>query len=270
MRGRINQIVMNKKTYIDQMLRTVEINSTVSRIVSLVPSQTELLVDLGLRDKLVGITKFCVHPISLKKEVQLIGGTKNVKIDLVRSLNPDLVIGNKEENNQADIEALEEILPTWMSDIFNLEDALEMIRKVGEITGTAEKALEICAKIERNFGHLKQLKRTNKTVLYLIWKNPYIAAGPNTFIDSMLTTLGFENAMKEERYPEVEMTTLNPDLIFLSSEPYPFKEKHIEELQNQFPASKVILVDGEFFSWYGSRLIDAPAYFEKLLNQIEA
>jgi ABC-type Fe3+-hydroxamate transport system substrate-binding protein len=261
---------MDKKNYTDQMQRTVEINSTVSRIVSLVPSQTELLVDLGLRDKLVGITKFCVHPAGLKKEVQLIGGTKNAKIDLIRSLEPDLIIGNKEENNQADIEKLQEILPTWMSDIFNLEDALDMIRKVGAITGTSERASEIISKIRANFSRLESLKKTNKTVLYLIWKNPYIAAGPNTFIDAMLSTLGFQNAMQEERYPEVKLEALNPDLIFLSSEPYPFKEKHIEELQNQFPNSQVVLVDGEYFSWYGSRLISAPGYLEELLNQIEA
>ncbi len=252
------------------MQRTVDINSTVSRIVSLVPSQTELLVDLGLREKLVGITKFCVHPKGLKKEVQLIGGTKNVKIDLVKSLNPDLVIGNKEENNQTDIEELEKSLPTWMSDIFNLEDSLYMIRKVGAITGTSEKASEIISKIQTNFAQLENLKSSGKTVLYLIWKNPYIAAGPNTFIDAMLSTLGFQNAMQEERYPEVKLEELNTDFIFLSSEPFPFKEKHIEELQKQFPLSKVILVDGEYFSWYGSRLIDAPAYFEDLLNQIEA
>ncbi len=251
------------------MQRTVEITSTVSRIVSLVPSQTELLVDLGLRDKLVGITKFCVHPAGLKKEVQLIGGTKNAKIDLIRSLNPDLVIGNKEENSQADIEALESLLPTWMSDIFNLGDALEMIRKVGEITGTGEKALEICETIERNFSQLDSLKSSGKTVLYLIWKDPYIAAGPNTFIDAMLSTLGFQNAMRQKRYPEVKLEIVNPDFIFLSSEPFPFKEKHIEELQNQFPESTIVLVDGEYFSWYGSRLIGAPDYFEKLLNQLE-
>lgn len=251
------------------MQRTVEIDSTVSRIVSLVPSQTELLVDLGLREKLIGITKFCVHPVGLKKEVQLIGGTKNAKIALIRSLNPDLVIGNKEENNRADIEALQTVLPTWMSDIFNLEDALEMILKVGEITGTTERAEEIVSEIKTNFSQLEGVKNAGKTVLYLIWKNPYIAVGPNTFIDSMLHTLGFENAMEQERYPEVNMEEVNPDLIFLSSEPFPFKEKHIEELQNQFPASTVVLVDGEYFSWYGSRLIGAPAYFRELLNQIE-
>jgi ABC-type Fe3+-hydroxamate transport system substrate-binding protein len=260
---------MDKIKYIDQMQRTVEITSTVSRIVSLVPSQTELLVDLGLRDKLVGITKFCVHPAGLKKEVQLIGGTKNVKIDLVRSLNPDLVIGNKEENSQPDIEALESVLPTWMSDIFNLEDALEMIRKVGAITGTVEKASEIVSEIQTNFARLENLKSTGKTVLYLIWKNPYIAAGPNTFIDAMLSTLGFQNVMPEERYPEVKLEIVNPDFIFLSSEPFPFKEKHIEELQKQFPQSTVVLVDGEYFSWYGSRLIGAPAYFEELLKSIQ-
>jgi len=252
------------------MQRTVEINSTVSCIVSLVPSQTELLIDLGLRDKLVGITKFCVHPLGLKKEVQLIGGTKNVKIDLVRSLNPDLIIGNKEENNQADIEALESILPTWMSDIFNLEDALEMILKVGEITGKAEKAEEIVSKIRLNFSQIQPLNKPNKSVLYLIWKNPYLAAGTNTFIDSMLELLGFKNALDQDRYPEVDLTKLNPDFIFLSSEPFPFKEKHVEELKNQFPESQVVLVDGEYFSWYGSRLIEAPAYFEQLLNELQA
>ena len=258
---------MSKKIYIDQMQRTVEIHSTVSRIVSLVPSQTELLVDLGLKDRLVGITKFCVHPKALRKEIQLIGGTKNVKVKLVESLNPDLIIGNKEENNQADIEALEQDLPTWMSDIFNLEDALEMIEHVGEITGTQKRAAEIVSEIQKNFSGLNPLSG-NKRVLYLIWKNPYIAAGLDTFIDSMLTRLGFENAMNEARYPEVNLKEMNPDFIFLSSEPFPFKEKHIEELQIQFPDSRVVLVDGEFFSWYGSRLIEAPDYFNKLLNLI--
>ncbi|MNY09291.1 corrinoid ABC transporter substrate-binding protein [compost metagenome] len=156
-----------------------------------------------------------------------------------------------------------------MSDIFNLEDALDMIRRIGEITGTIEKADEIGSKIQANFAMLETLKQQHKSVLYLIWKNPYIAAGRNTFIDAMLNTLGFENAVKEERYPEAALEELNPDYIFLSSEPYPFKEKHIEELQTQFPQSQVVLVDGEYFSWYGSRLIDAPAYFMKLLKAIQ-
>lgn len=260
---------MNKIKYTDQMQRTVEVNSTVSRIVSLVPSQTELLVDLGLREQLVGVTKFCIHPENLRREVQVIGGTKNVKTELVRSLHPDLVIGNKEENSQADIEALEPHLPTWMSDIFDLEDALEMIRKVGELTGTSKKAQEIIGQIRENFSLLEPFKQQQQRVLYLIWKDPYIAAGKNTFIDAMLHTLGFENAVSEARYPEADFTGPAPDYIFLSSEPYPFKEKHIEELQIQFPQSQVVLVDGEYFSWYGSRLIGAPAYFMQLLKAIQ-
>ncbi|AEA45966.1 ABC transporter substrate-binding protein [Fluviicola taffensis] len=259
---------MDKIKYTDQMQRTVEIHSTVSRIVSLVPSQTELLVDLGLKDRLVGITKFCVHPKELRKEIQLIGGTKNAKIELIQSLNPDLIIGNKEENNQSDIEALQNLCPTWMSDIFNLEDALEMIQKLGEITGTTEKATEIVSRIQTNFSTINEPAKKRGSVLYLIWKNPYIAAAGNTFIDAMLERLGFKNAVQQDRYPQVNLEKLNPDFIFLSSEPFPFKEKHIEELQVQFPNSQVILVDGEFFSWYGSRLVEAPNYFKKLLNLI--
>ncbi|MDR0801857.1 helical backbone metal receptor [Fluviicola sp.] len=250
------------------MLRTVEVNSTVSRIVSLVPSQTELLADLGLRKKLVGITKFCIHPSELRREVQLVGGTKNVRIDLIRSLKPDLIIGNREENNQADIEVLEKEFPVWMSDIFNLEDALEMLTEIGKITGAEAKAGELKTAITNNFEQLHDLKLTGKSVLYLIWKNPYIAAGKHTFIDAMLQTLGFENAVKEKRYPEAALATLAPDFVFLSSEPYPFKEKDTEELQQQFPASKIVLVNGEYFSWYGSRLLGAPAYFLKLSDVI--
>lgn len=248
------------------MQRTVEVNSTVSRIVSLVPSQTELLVDLGLRERLVGVTRFCIHPSGLRKEVPVIGGTKNAKIDLIRELKPDLIIGNKEENNQADIEELEKEFPVWMSDIFNLEDALEMLLRIGELTGTQAKASELKTAIANNFDRLRDLKSNGKRVLYLIWKGPYIAAGKNTFIDSMLQTLGFENAVSEARYPEARLETLAPDVVFLSSEPYPFKEKHIAELQEQFPASRIVLVDGEYFSWYGSRLLGAPTYFLKLLN----
>jgi ABC-type Fe3+-hydroxamate transport system substrate-binding protein len=251
------------------MQRTVEIKSTVSRIVSLVPSQTELLIDLGLKDRLVGVTKFCVHPSELRKEIQLIGGTKNAKIELIQSLNPDLIIGNKEENNQLDIEVLEHLFPTWMSDIFTLEDSLEMIKRVGEITETTKKAHHIISEIQTNFSELGKLNSA-KSVLYLIWKKPFIGAARNTFIHSMLERLGLENVLQEDRYPEVQLEKVNPDFIFLSSEPFPFKEKHIKEFQVQFPESQVVLVDGEFFSWYGSRLIEAPSYFKKLLNLISS
>jgi ABC-type Fe3+-hydroxamate transport system substrate-binding protein len=254
-----------KQKVIDQMQREVEIVSPLLRIVSLVPSQTELLVDLGLEERLVGVTKFCVHPKGLKNRVKQIGGTKNVDIQKVIDLKPNLVIGNKEENFKMDIDELEQHVPVWMSDIYTLEDAYEMIQQIGKLTDTEGKALTLIDGIKSEFKQLDPLKEKKKC-LYLIWRKPYMAAGKNTFIDHLLNQLGFENAMQIDRYPEVEFTNLETEYIFLSSEPYPFKDKHIEELQTIFPKAKIRLVDGEFFSWYGSRLLDAPKYFNQLLS----
>lgn len=259
----------NPHIFKDQMNRLVSVSSPVLRIVSLVPSQTELLVDLGLRDSLVGVTKFCIHPKGLTKEVTLIGGTKNVKIQKVLDLKPDVVIGNKEENFEADIEELEKHVPVWMSDISDLEGALEMIRLIGEFTETELRAQTIIKTIESNFKELEaRISKTRKTCLYLIWRKPYMSAGKGTFIDDCLKRIGLVNVMEVERYPEVNGLPSNPDHIFLSSEPYPFKDKHIEELQALYPSSKITLVDGEYFSWYGSRLIGAPDYFRELMLEI--
>jgi ABC-type Fe3+-hydroxamate transport system substrate-binding protein len=247
------------------MQREVELVSPLLRIVSLVPSQTELLVYLGLEKHLVGVTKFCVHPKGLKNHVKQIGGTKNVDIQKVIDLKPDLVIGNKEENFKSDIDELEKHVPVWMSDIYTLDDAYEMIQQIGKLTDTEVKALTLIDGIKSEFKQLIPLKEKKKC-LYLIWRKPYMAAGKNTFIDHLLEQLGFENALQIDRYPEVEFTNLGTDFIFLSSEPYPFKEKHIEELKVIFPNAEIRLVDGEFFSWYGSRLLDAPNYFNQLLS----
>ncbi|ASS49051.1 MAG: cobalamin-binding protein [Candidatus Fluviicola riflensis] len=260
---------MDSITTTDQMGRTVSIPFPVRRIVSLVPSQTELLVDLGVEDLLVGVTKFCVHPAGMKERVGQIGGTKTVKIDKVIALKPDLVIGNKEENLQSDIEELEQHLPVWMSDIHDLETALNMIRHVGSLVEKGKKALEVIDSIQQKFNQLDQVEKSNKLtrVLYLIWRKPYMAAGKGTFIDDCLKRCGWINCISETRYPEIDTTSLNPDLILLSSEPYPFKENHIEELQVLFPKAKIELVDGEYFSWYGTRLLGAPDYFIDLLDR---
>lgn len=254
------------------MNRTVEIVQPVRRIVSLVPSQSELLVDLGLADSLVGVTKFCVHPSSLRKTVQQIGGTKTVKIADVLALKPDLVIGNKEENLQSDIESIEQHVPVWMSDITDLESALEMIRQLGILTDTVKVSRQLMEDISLKFNKLKQNVSHQRPIkmLYLIWKNPYMAAGKGTFIDDCLSRCGFENCISETRYPEVELSDVDPELILLSSEPYPFAEKHIGELQELFPTAKIILADGEYFSWYGSRMLKAPDYFRKLRLGIQS
>lgn len=230
----------------------------------MVPSQTELLVDLGLMDRIVGVTKFCIHPKGLKKEKTVIGGTKNFHFDKIESLQPDLIIGNKEENYQEGIEKLAEKFPVWMSDIYTLEDAYRMILSIGELTGTSIEAVQIVSQIKD--GLEKEFKLKGSAV-YLIWKDPLIAVGSNTFLDSMLEKAGFNNPINQSRYPEIdlkEIVKLNPEFLLLSSEPYPFKEKHISFFQEKLPKTKIKIVDGEMFSWYGSRLLFTGKYFEGL------
>lgn len=244
------------------------------RIISVVPSQTEFLFDLGLRNEIVGITKFCVHPPELFREKARVGGTKKINLNTIKSLNPDLIIGNKEENERDQILALKDNYPVWMSDIKTLEDTFQMMLDIGKITGREEKAAEIIEEIKNGFDQLKEFITANsllpKKCLYLIWKDPYMCAGKDTFIDYILATCGLENLMTliSGRYPEVtseQLKVADPDLIFLSSEPYPFREKHISEFKAFCPNAKVIVVDGEMFSWYGSRLRYAPAYLEGVL-----
>lgn len=255
-----------KQVFTDQLKNSVQIPFPPQRIVSLVPSQTELLADLGLADRILGITKFCIHPESWRKTKTIIGGTKKFDVDRIRSLQPDLIIGNKEENYPEGIETLSAQFPVWMSDIVTLADVLKMIREVGQITNTTFKSEKIVTDIESSFSKLSKLPSLR--TLYLIWKSPWMAAAPGTFIHEMMSLSGLENCFtKQTRYPELnteQIKRLNPELILLSSEPYPFKENHKDELQQLCPDAKILFVDGEMFSWYGSRLLKFPAYLESL------
>lgn len=250
---------------IDQMGRCVWVPEQPKRIISLVPSQTELLYDLGIGERLIGLTKFCVHPRGLKKEKVIVGGTKDFKLDSIRSLKPDLIIGNKEENEQGLIEGLAQEFPVWMSDISRLDEALLMINALGELVNAREKANEISTQIKYNFEQIRN--EGNGSCVYLIWNQPIMVAGKATFIDDMLSKVGYKNQIEEERYPALkvdELLDLKPDYLILSSEPFPFKQKHIDHFQSLLPQTKVISVDGEMFSWYGSRLLKSPAYFNAL------
>ena len=255
---------MDFRTVTDQIGRTVRIPKRPLRIVSLVPSQTELLFDLGLNDRVVGITKFCVHPDVWFRNKTRVGGTKKLNFVTISALKPDLIIANKEENNRDDIAHLEQEFPVWVSDVNDLDSALKMIDSIGQITDSD--SVPIRNEIELGFGHLKPIATDLKT-LYLIWKSPYMAAGSDTFIHDMMLRCGFRNVVGASRYPELTgdgIVNLNPALVLLSSEPFPFNENHIEALQNLLPNAKIALVDGEMFSWYGSRLSRAPAYFKSL------
>jgi len=259
--------------FTDQLGRTIDLEIQPSRIISLVPSQTELLYALGLDDEVIGITKFCSHPTEWFRSKTRVGGTKKLNIEKIQSLNPDLIIANKEENLQSEIELLSKYIPVWISDICNLTNAVQMITQVGALVHKQEKAMEIIKNIQLEFEHFRnQGVRTAVRTCYLIWKDPYMTAGGDTFINDMLEHAGLENVYKSKnRYPEITVTELknmNIQLLLLSSEPYPFKEKHVAELQHALRDTKIMLCDGEMFSWYGSRLSYAPQYFKKLRDEI--
>ncbi|TCJ87582.1 ABC transporter substrate-binding protein [Cocleimonas flava] len=241
------------------------------RIVSLVPSQTELLFDLGLYAEVVGITKFCTDPEDKVKNVKKVGGTKKFNFDVIAELKPDFIIGNKEENYEDGINQLKQDYPVWMSDIVTLDDALDMIRQIGVLVGAETKAKNMADTIHNDMSHLG--KGLNKTAAYFIWQKPYMVAGSDTFIDEMMKCCGLQNIFaNQDRYPETEIDILQqqkPDVVMLSTEPYPFKESHVEALQKILPDSKVILVDAMYFSWYGSRLLGTADYLRSLKNKLE-
>jgi ABC-type Fe3+-hydroxamate transport system substrate-binding protein len=254
----------------DQMGRRVAVPFPPQRIVSLVPSQTELLFDLGLGEKIVGVTKFCIHPAEARAKSAVVGGTKNFNFEKIAALNPDLIIGNKEENYQIGIEQLATKYPVWMSDISNLPDALEMIRRVGFIAGAKEKAESLTEDIAASFTALETAATATEpaSVGYFIWRKPYMAAATGTFIDDMLGRAGFRNVFASQaRYPEItaeQLAAAGPQRILLSSEPYPFGEKYMAEFQDICPDAEIEIVDGELFSWYGSRLRKTAAYLSQL------
>jgi ABC-type Fe3+-hydroxamate transport system substrate-binding protein len=257
-------------TFTDQMGFEVQLNERPQRIVSLVPSLTELLADLGLSDQIVGLTHFCVYPKELYKNKERIGGTKKARIEQIKALEPDLIIANKEENEKEQVEALKAFCPVWVSKVYDIPTALTMIKKLSEVVGKPTEGAAMTERIRAGMANLPQAP--NLKTLYMIWRKPYMAAGGDTFIHEMLRQIGLENVLKDvNRYPEItshDIKAYNPDLVLLSSEPYPFKEKHMVELQSLLPSAQVKLVDGSLFSWYGSRMEKALPTLGELSQEL--
>ena len=252
-------------------------DQTPKRIISLVPSLTETLYELGLENEIIGITKFCVHPYHLKSVKIIVGGTKKVHVEKIKALNPDIIIANKEENTLEIVESLQGICPVFVTDIVTVNDTLKTINDFGQLfkrTTDAKKWIEKIKFANDDFVNFMHDKKWQKAA-YLIWREPYMAAGSETFINEMLKLNKFENIYElfEGRYPEVEIRKMriqgDPDLVLLSSEPYPFKEEHAFEIGRVTHHAKTIFVDGEMFSWYGTRLFKAFQYFKVLQNRIE-
>jgi len=259
-----------QREFTDQMQRRVCVDWPPRRIVSLVPSQTELLFDLGLGQAMVGVTDFCTEPPQLPAHCVRIGGTKRFLFDRIAALSPGLIIGNREENYREGIERLAADFPVWMSDIHTLPEALGMIRAVGEISGRAAPAGELADRIDAAFAALPADEPL--AAAYLIWRKPWMAAGSHTFIDDMLARAGLRNVFAgRDRYPGVTLEELRaqaPAVVLLSSEPFPFTGEHVAELARALPRTRVLLVDAMPFSWYGSRLLRAPAYLGALRERL--
>lgn len=262
---------MSNKTFVDQLGREVVLrNFPPTRIVSLVPSQTELLHAFGLEEEVVGITKFCIFPKEWFKSKKRVGGTKNAKVEDIMALKPDLVIANKEENDRGTIELLQQFCPVWISDVRGLDSALDMIHKLGMLTDRSVEGKRIHYEIQQSFLSMRTVLE-GKRVLYAIWRDPWMFAGSDTFINDILSRMGAINVIekKEGRYPVADLNAVKDfrtDLILLSSEPFPFKHKHIEELRFAGISSAVKIVDGAFFSWYGSRLLETVGYIHNFFK----
>ncbi|MDX1662152.1 MAG: helical backbone metal receptor [Candidatus Promineifilaceae bacterium] len=256
--------------YQDQMGNVVFLPERPQRIVSLVPSQTELLFDLGLDAEVVGVTRFCEHPAEKCAEKTIVGGTKQFNLEQIEALQPDLILGNKEENYEEGINHLRQHHPVWMSDIYTLPQALEMILRVGKMTGRSQRAAEMVVDIQHAFSRLPSWPTLRAA--YVIWRRPYRVVGHHTFAHEMLLKAGFVNTFGERaRYPEVTVADIQaarPDVLLLASEPFPFTEKHLPQFREQFPGIRCVLVDGQMFTWYGSRLLQAPSYFQALRERL--
>lgn len=242
------------------------------RIISLVPSKTELMAHLGLDDEVVGITKFCIHPTAWFQNKTRIGGTKQIDISKIIALKPNLIIANKEENDKEQIESLPPKIRVWLSDIKTFEDALDMINNLGILLEVQNKANEIVQEIKLSKSKFIVDGSSKISAAYMIWEKPMMVAGGDTYINAMMQLAGFQNVFShKKRYPTVSQTDLlnqQPEVLLLSSEPFPFKQKHLKKYENSLPNSKIRLVDGTMFSWYGSRLIKAFPYFSTLKNNL--
>ena len=255
--------------FTDMLGRSVSLEQPVKRVISLVPSQTEFLYHIGMADRIVGQTVFCVHPADRFKQAVKVGGTKKVKFELIDELQPDLIICNKEENSIEIVETLSARYPVWVSDVRNTDDACNMMSMLGDILQAGAETEALLSGIRNSFSAAKLYHR--HPCVYLIWRNPFMAAGSDTFISHMLNKAGFVNLIQDKRYPELSIEALqaiNPPLLLLSSEPYPFAEKHVAEMQKLLPHSKIMIADGEMFSWYGSRLLNSQTYFNELQRQL--
>jgi len=259
------------RTLVDGVGRAVTLDADPARLVSLVPSTTETLAALGLRERVVGRTRYCVRPRPWVDGVARVGGTKNPDLARVAALRPDLVVGNREENREEDLEALETLAPLWVAFPRDVDGALADLRAMARLVGAGEAGEALAARVEETRARARAAAGGGFRYAYLIWRRPYMTVNADTFVDAMLGEVGGTNAFgsRAERYPEVtrdELVEADPDVVLLSSEPFPFEARHAGELGPLAPRAR--LVDGQACSWHGARMEDGFATLEALAGEL--
>jgi len=245
-----------------------------SRIVSLVPSHTQTLHYFNLETEVLGITKFCIAPDEWFKTKVRVGGTKTVNIEKVGALRPELIIANKEENDKSTIEILGKTHVVWLTDIITFDDLYDFIFTLGKIIEQLLKSQNLVSEIKQMFSNQKNLfQKENLKVAYAIWNKPLMLAGDNTFINSVLKNLGFDNIATKlnGRYPECAEATIKKlqlDVFFLSSEPFPFNTKHQNAYSIKLKPTLIVLANGELFSWYRSGILKLEQHIIELKQTI--
>lgn len=251
---------------LDDLNRSIDLKQLPERVISLCPSITETLIAMDVN--VVGRTKFCIHPKNQVKNITIVGGTKQVHFDKIEALNPDLIIAEKEENTLEIVQTLEKKYPVYVVNVESWVDGLKMIRHLGNFLN---KKIIVEEWLKNIPFHLEPIVNQKK-VIYLIWYNPIMTVGKTTYINDILKNLGFINPFESNssRYPITsieEIQALQPDYLFLSTEPFPFKEKNIQEFATALRNTKIKLVDGEMFSWYGVRMMKSVEYYKKLIRE---
>jgi ABC-type hemin transport system substrate-binding protein len=249
------------------------------RIVSLVPSLTEALFELGLGPRVVGVTDWCVHPAAEVAQLPKVGGTKNPSLARVLELRPDLVIANQEENRERDVERLRAVgIPVWVSYPRTVAEGVALVRELAELGAPAERAQPLCRALESALERARATAPARRTrVFCAIWKKPWMAVGTDTYADDLIALCGGDNvfsAHTERRYPivtEQQIAAAEPEVILLPDEPYAFGARDVAELAAlgtpAAAAGRIHRIDGTLISWYGPRIARAIAEVSALLRK---
>ena len=250
--------------------------SVPKKIVSLCPSITETLIDLGLTDALAGITRFCIHPESVVRDLTKVGGTKDPDLEQIRHLDPDLIFMNAEENRKEDYDALAQTFELDVSEPRSVQEIPALLRHFGQRTNRADRAEKRAQELEAELIALQAEQDKNQTQFsysYLIWRKPWMVVGQDTYVSKLFADAGGINVFADDpqRYPSIELSALaekNPDFIFLADEPFPFQGSHVPEIQAICPNAKVRVISGDDCCWHGVRSIRGVQTMRKLVEEL--